>query len=123
VSCYMTNFQESNEFKYDPAHLGAYYRQYLRLMEHWKSVLTIPLLEVRYEDVVRDAEGQARRMLQFLSLPWDERCLRYHESGRRVRTASLDQVRRPIYTSSIGRWKSYEKHLGGLIAALGETAS
>ena len=123
VSCYLTNFEQSNEFKYDLAHLGAYYRQYVRLMDHWKHVLTVPVLEVRYEDVVRDTEGQARRMLEFLGLPWDERCLRYHESGRRVRTASTDQVRRPIYTSSIGRWKLYEKHLGDLVAALGETAT
>jgi tetratricopeptide (TPR) repeat protein len=123
VSCYMTNFERSNEFKYDLANLGAYYRQYERLTGHWKSVLTVPMLEVRYEDVVHDMEGQTRRMLEFLGLPWDERCLRYYESGRRVRTASTDQVRRPIYTSSIGRWKLYEKHLGPLIAALGESAS
>jgi hypothetical protein len=70
--------------------------------------------------VVADTEGQARRLLEFLDLPWDERCLRYYESERRVKTASVDQVRRPIYTSSIGRWKHYEKHLGALIAAIGE---
>jgi len=90
-------------------------------MEHWKKVLTVPMLEVRYEDVVLDTEGQARRMLEFLNLPWDEQCLNYHESGRRVRTASLDQVRRPIYTSSINRWKNYESHLGPLVAALGRS--
>ena len=119
LSCYLTNFEQSNEFKFDLAHLGAYYRDYRRLMEHWKKVLTVPMLEVRYEDVVLDTEGQARRMMEFLDLPWDERCLNYHESDRRVRTASLDQVRRPIYTSSINRWKHYEKHLGALVAALG----
>jgi hypothetical protein len=92
-------------------------------MEHWKKVLTVPVLEVRYEDVVLDAEGQTNRMLEFLNLPWDERCMRPHESDRRVRTASLDQVRRPIYTSSINRWKHYEKHLGELIAALGRSGT
>jgi hypothetical protein len=71
--------------------------------------------------MVLDTEGQTHRMLEFLNLPWDERCMNYHESDRRVRTASLDQVRRPIYTSSIGRWKHYENHLGDLIAALGRS--
>ena len=121
LSCFMTNFEQSNPFKFDLGHLGAYYRDYRRLMEHWKKVLTVPMLEVRYEDVVLDTEGQARRMLEFLNLPWDERCLDYHESGRRVRTASLDQVRRPIYTSSINRWKNYEIRLGPLVAALGRS--
>ena len=119
LSCYLTNFQESNAFKYDLGHLGAYHRDYRRLMEHWKKVLNVPILEVRYEDVVLDAEGQTRRLLEFLNLPWDDRCLRYYENNRQVRTASLDQVRRPIYTTSIGRWKHYEKHLGELITALG----
>jgi Flp pilus assembly protein TadD len=123
LSCYLTNFEQCNEFKFDLAHLGGYYRDYRRLMEHWKKVLTVPVLEVRYEDVVLDAEGQTNRMLEFLNLPWDERCMRPHESDRRVRTASLDQVRRPIYTSSINRWKHYEKHLGELIAALGRSGT
>ena len=103
---------QSNEFKFDLAHLGAYYRDYRRLMEHWKKVLSVPILEVRYEDVVLDTEGQARRILEFLGLPWDERCLRYYESDRPVRTASADQVRRPIYTSSIGRWNDSPFHVG-----------
>ena len=123
LSCYTTNFERSNEFKLDLGHLGAYYRDYRRLMEHWKKVLTVPMLEVRYEDVVLDTEGQARRILEFLDLPWDDRCLRYYENQRHVGTASRDQVRRPIYTSSIGRWKHYEKHLEPLIAALGRTSA
>jgi tetratricopeptide (TPR) repeat protein len=119
LSCYLTHFEQHNPFKFDLADLGAYYRDYLRLMEHWKKVLTVPILEVRYEDLVLDTRVQVRRMLDFLELPWDDRCLRYYESDRRVLTASLDQVRRPIYTASIGRWKHYEKHLGPLIQALG----
>jgi hypothetical protein len=122
LSCYMTNFEVLNAFKFDLAHLGAYYRDYLRLMEHWKRVLTVPILEVRYEDVVLDTRGQVRRILDFLELPWDERCLRYYENSRFVGTASVDQVRKPIYTASIGRWKHYEKHLGPLIKALGTPA-
>jgi tetratricopeptide (TPR) repeat protein len=119
LSNYMTNFEQSNEFKFDLRHLGTYYRDYRRLMEHWKKTLTVPMLEVRYEDVILDTEGQVRRMLEFLGLPWDDRCVRYYEHPRRAGTASEDQVKRPIYTSSINRWKHYEKHLAPLIAALG----
>ena len=123
LSCYMTNFDVHNPFKFDLTHLGAYYRDYLRLMEHWKQALTVPILDVRYEDLVLDTRGQVRRMLDFLELPWDDRCLRYYESDRRARTASVDQVRKPIYTASIGRWKHYEPHLAPLIAALGTSTS
>ena len=119
LSCYMTNFEVPNAFKFDLGHLGAYYRDYQRLTEHWKKVLTVPILEVRYEDLVLDTRGQVRRMLEFLNLSWDDRCMRYYENERTVRTASIDQVRKPIYTSSVGRWKHYERHLAPLIAALG----
>jgi Flp pilus assembly protein TadD len=122
LSCYMTNFELHNPFKYDLGDLGRYYHDYARLMEHWKSVLTVPVLDVRYEDLVLDTRGQVRRMLEFLGLPWDDRCLRYYENERPVHTASVDQVRKPIYTASIGRWKHYEKHLRPLIDALGSSA-
>lgn len=121
LSCYMTNFAIGNEFKLDLGHLGAYHRDYRRLMEHWKKVLTLPILEIRYEDMVLDTEGQVRRILDFLDLPWHDACLDFHKSRRAVRTASEDQVRRPIYTSSVGRWKHYEAHLGPLFAALGKS--
>jgi tetratricopeptide (TPR) repeat protein len=121
LSCHMTHFAGGNEFKHDLAELGAFYRDYRRLMHHWSRVLPLAMLEVRYEDLVLDTETQVRRMLDFLALPWDERCLRYYENPRRVGTASEDQVRRRVYTSSIGRWKHYEAHLGELIAALGAT--
>ena len=88
-------------------------------MTHWKKVLSVPVLDVRYEDVVFDTEEQVRRMLEFLDLPWDERCLRFYENPRRVTTASEDQVRRPVYATSVGRWKNYERHLPQLLAALG----
>jgi Flp pilus assembly protein TadD len=123
LSCYMTYFAFGNEFSADLSHLGAYYRDCRRMMEHWRRVLGLRILDVRYEDVVLDAEGQTRRMLEFLDLPWDDRCLRFHENPRRVGTASNEQVRRPLYASSIGRWKHYEHHLGDLIAALGGPAS
>jgi tetratricopeptide (TPR) repeat protein len=119
LSCYFTDFASGNEFSFDLANLGAHYRDYRRLMDHWKKVLSLSILEIRYEDLVLDTQGQVGRMLEFLELPWDERCLKYYDNKRRVKTASEDQVRRPIYTSSIGRWKHYEKHLAELIGAMG----
>ena len=118
LSCYFTNFSGGHAFKHKLSDLGAYHADYRRLMEHWGQVLSLPILEVRYEDVVLDTEAQARRMLEFLGLPWDERCLKFYENARHVKTASDDQVRRPIYASSIGRWKHYEPHLSELIAAV-----
>jgi tetratricopeptide (TPR) repeat protein len=123
LSCYLTGFSVANEFSFDLAHLGHYYRDYRRLAAHWKKVLSVPILDVRYEDVVFDPEEQVRRMLEFLELPWDERCLRFYENPRRVTTASVDQVRRPIYATSVGRWKNYERHLPQLLAALGRAGA
>ena len=91
-----------------------------RLMRHWRRVLDIPLLEVRYEDHVAAPEQTCREMLAFLDLEWVPQCLRFHESRRVVRTASRDQVREPIYTRSVGRWRNYERHLGPLKEALAE---
>jgi len=122
LSCYFTEFARGNEFAYDLEHLGAVFGHYQRLMAHWKQVLTIPIHEVRYEDLVLDLEGQSRRIADFLHLPWDERCLKFYENPRRVFTASREQVRQPVYLSSIGRWKNYQKHLGKLIDALGPRA-
>jgi hypothetical protein len=118
----MTNFEVPNAYKFDLAHLGAYYRDYRRLVDHCKNVLTVPILDVRYEDVVLDTRGQVRRILDFLELPWDEACMHYYDNPRVAHTASVDQVRRPIYTASIGRWKHYEKQLAPLIKALGSAA-
>lgn len=122
LSCYTSNFANGNEFGFDLSHLGSYYRDYQRLMEHWRQVLSLPMLEVRYEDVVLDTEQQVRRMLAFLELPWDGRCMRFYENRRSVLTSSKDQVNRPIYVSSIGRWKYYEPKLGALIESLSTPA-
>ncbi len=111
LSCYFTDFGKSYAFTGDIAYFGSYYRDYQRLMEHWRWVLKTPILDVRYEDLVADPAGQIKRMLDFLDLPWDERCLNFHENKRSVATASREQVRRPMYQSSVGRWKNYEKHL------------
>ncbi|MDB5329841.1 MAG: uncharacterized protein JWP03_992 [Phycisphaerales bacterium] len=116
LSCYFTDFAEGNDFAFNLGHLASYHRNYRALMAHWKKDLTIPILDVRYEDVVADKEGQTRRMLEFLDLPWDDRCLNFHKNKRLVATASRDQVRKPIYNSSVGRWKHYEKHIPELVA-------
>jgi len=118
LSCYLTDFAFGMDFSNDLGHLGAMYKQYQRLMAHWMKALTIPIHEVRYEDLVLDLEAQTRRLTHFLDLPWDERCLKFHENPRRVYTASKQQVRQPVYLSSIGRWKNYQKHLAKLIDSL-----
>jgi hypothetical protein len=80
--------------------------------------LNIPLLDVSYELLVTDPEPQSRRLVEFAGLPWDAKCLRFHENDRFVNTASNEQVRRPMYQSSVGRWKNYQKHLAPLQEAL-----
>lgn len=119
VSCFSKLFTSGHLFSYDLGELGRFYRLYESLMQHWQQSLPGGcILEVRYEDVVADVEGQARRLLRFCNLDWDANCLRFYETRRPVRTASLTQVHRPIYASSIGRWRHYESHLGPLQQAL-----
>lgn len=119
LSCYTKLFAGDQSFAYDQTELGAYYRDYEKLMAHWRHVLPADrFLEVDYEAVVSDLEGEARRMVAFLGLPWDDACLRFHESRRVVLTASVDQVRRPVYTSSKGRWQEYAVHLQPLLQSL-----
>ncbi len=119
VSCFFQHFFGSGApFVYDLEHFGAYYKEYQRIMAHWDEVLDLPILAVRYERLVREPESEIRRLLNFLDLPWDEACMRFHESDRVVRTASFDQVKRPIYESSVGRHKNYDHRLGPLRDAL-----
>ena len=88
-------------------------------MEHWRNALPPKaMLEVQYEDVVADLEGQARRIVAYCGLEWDARCLDFHRTKRPVRTASATQVRQPIYKSSVDRWRAYESFLGPLLAEL-----
>ncbi len=124
LSCFSKLFSAEQNHTYDLGELGRYYKRYERLMAHWRRVLPRGrILDVRYEDVVADLEGQARRIINHCGLPWDERCLSFHETVRPVRTASATQVRRPIYKSAVGRWRRYEKDLGPLLSALGIAAS
>jgi tetratricopeptide (TPR) repeat protein len=119
LSCYFQYFGVGHAYAGDLRTLGLYYREYERLMAHWKSVLDLPILDLRYEDLVAHQEEKSRELIDFVGLKWDDRCLRFHETRRDVATASHDQVRRPIYTDSVERWKPYEKHLGPLLDALG----
>jgi hypothetical protein len=119
ISCYLTDFADVLPFTCSLPALGHFNLQHDRLMAHWKQTLDLPILDVEYEAVVEDLEGQARRMLDFLDLQWDERCLQFHRNPRRVATASKAQVRRPLYRSSIQRWRHYEPWIGPLRQALG----
>ena len=115
LSCYMSNILPSTHpYVTDLGHIGLVYRQYERLMSHWKSVLDLSVLDVSYEAVVADLETHARRIIEFCGLDWDDRCLSFHKTRRVVMTLSYDQVRKPIYTSSLNRYKNYERHLGPL---------
>ncbi|UFP93449.1 tetratricopeptide repeat protein [Gloeobacter morelensis] len=118
LSCHFQNFGLRHPYSGDLAHLGFYYRQYERLMAHWRSVLPLPMLEVSYEALVADPQTISRALVAFCGLEWEESCLRFWESERFVNTASYDQVRRPVYDSSVGRTRHYAAHLGPLRAAL-----
>jgi hypothetical protein len=100
-------------------HLGGYYREYDRLMAHWAAVLPVPIFHLSYEELTAEQEAVSRRLLAFCGLDWDERCLRFHETARAVKTASLLQVRQPMYRSSVGRWKRYEAFIQPLLEELG----
>jgi hypothetical protein len=104
---------------YDLGELGRYYRAYATLMEHWRSVLPPGvMLDVQYEDLVTDLERQARAIVDYCGLAWEDACLSFHENRRPVSTSSLLQVRKPIYRSSVGRWRPYARFLQSLIEAL-----
>jgi tetratricopeptide (TPR) repeat protein len=118
LSCYRQLFARGQPFTYDLTELGEYYLEYEKMMAHWHAVLPGRVLDVQYEDVVADLEGQARRLLAHCGLPWEDACLRYWETGRAIRTASSEQVRLPIYDSSVSRWRHYERQLAPLVEIL-----
>lgn len=119
VSSFATHFTRGQEHTYDLAELGRYYRSYQSLMAHWHKVLPPGrILDVRYEELVADLEGVARRIVSHCGLAWDDRCLSFHQTRRPVRTASAAQVRKPIYTNSVGRWRKFDAFLGPLRAEL-----
>jgi tetratricopeptide (TPR) repeat protein len=120
-SCFTQLFYGNGvSFSYDLGHIGAYYRQYRRAMSHWRAVLSMPMLDCAYETLVEDVESMTRRLLDFIGLPWDDACLRFFDNERIVQTASHDQVRRPIYRSSVGRHRAYREWLAPLERALAD---
>ena len=124
ISCFTKLFTAPQNYTYDLGELGRYYKRYERLMAHWRRVLPPDrILDVQYEKVTADLEDQARRIISHCGLPWDERCLSFHETIRPVRTTSATQVRQPIYKSAVGRWRVYQEHLGPLLSALGIVTS
>src|SRR5688572_13293962 len=118
LSCYRQLFARGQPFTYDLTELGEYYLEYEKMMAHWRAVLPGHVLDVQYEDVVADLEGQSRRLLGHCGLPWEDACLRFWETGRAIRTASSEQVRLPIYDSSVSRWRNYERELAPLTEIL-----
>ena len=112
-------FAQGQEFTYGLAEAGSYYKSYVQLMDHWDAVLPNKILRVNNEDIIDDLEGQVSRMLDFLGLPFEESCITFYETDRSVRTASSEQVRKPINKSGMHRWKPYAQHLGPLIDGLG----
>ncbi len=120
LSCYMERLAPGEApFTSDLRNLGLYFREYVRLFRHWRQVLGADLLEINYEDLVSDQEAVSRRIIEFLDLPWDDACLEFHQSRRFDRTLSFDQVRRPMYRSSVGRGDRFGAVLDPLREALG----
>lgn len=119
LSCYSKQFGGEQLFAYDQTELGRFHRGYQAMMEHWRKILPADrFIEVDYESVVDDLEGQSKRLIEFIGLPWDNACLDFHTTQRVVRTASVNQVRQPIYATSKGRWRAHAAQLGPLLAAL-----
>ncbi len=111
-------FAQGQEFTYGLEEAGSYYNSYVKLMNHWDHILPNKILRVNNEDVIDDLEGQVRRILSFLELPFEDACISFHKTERSVRTASSEQVRQPINKKGMGRWKPYAKHLKPLINSI-----
>ena len=119
LSIYFQNFSFSHHYKWDLESLALWYEQYLRLMDHWRSVLPQDVMyEVRYDNLVDNIEGESRKLIDFLGLDWEPGILDYHKHERTIFTASKWQARQPVYKTSLERWRRYEKHLGPLLRLL-----
>ena len=117
-SLFATRMSVWHQYSFTQEGIALAYAQYRRVMRHWREVLTVPMLELGYEDMVREQRARSEELVAFCGLEWDEACLRFHETKRVVTTASVDQVNKPMYSSSVGRWRRFEKHLGPMRAAL-----
>jgi hypothetical protein len=121
LSNYFQRFASVCNFSYDLKAFGHYFSEYQKLMQHWRNVLPMRMLELPYEDMVSQTEQITRKALEYVSLDWDDRCLSPHLNTGPVETASSWQVRQPIYSHAIGRWRHYEKHLQPLMEAIQPT--
>jgi len=122
LSCFQKNFGNRQKFSWNLKELGRYFCLYRDLMAHWTRVMPGQVFELRYEDLVAEPESRIREMLAYCGLPWDDQCLAFDRTRRPVSTASAEQVRRPIYGTSVQRWRNYEEWLGPLLKALGPFA-
>ena len=120
LSCYFQDFSGDLPYAYELTDLGFFYRQYQRLMDHWRKALDVSFFEIQYEDLVRQPQTYGRAMVEFCGLKWDKRCLEFYKGERLAATASYRQVRQPLYDTAIGRWRNYAAYLDPLKQALGE---
>ena len=116
-SNFITNFSSPLSYSNDLKTLGQYYKQYLRVMAHWRTF--VPMLEISYEELVAKPEENIRAVLDYIGVDFNEECLRHQDHVTEVKTASASQVRNPIYTGSVEKWKKYEEFLGPLLEELG----
>lgn len=119
-SIYKQLFAQGQEFSYGLEEIGSYYRNYIDLMDHWNRVLPGKILKVNNEDIINDLEGQVKRIIDYLELPFEKECISFYNTKRSVRTASSEQVRKPINKDGVERWKPYSKKLKPLVDYLGE---
>lgn len=118
LSCFFKLFSGELPYTYSLTDLGRFYRLYQKTMSHWEKVLPAPIYELNYEKLISNQETETRKLVEFCGLDWDDACLDFHQTDRTVATASHSQVRQPLYASSVGRWRAYEKHLEPLFTAL-----
>lgn len=118
LACFFKDFRYGHFQTNNLIHLGAYYRSYTRLMDHWHDVLDVQIMDIHYEDLVADTATWSRKLFKFVGLEWDPSCLHYYESEHTMNTASYEVVHEPLSTNWVGSWRRYERHLGRLIKAL-----
>lgn len=111
LSCYFQSWTGSYHFCHDLGDLALFYKDYLRLMDHWRNTLDLPIVDLKYEDLVENQEARSRDMIDFLGLPWDERCLKFYETNRTAQLVNQEQVTKPMYRSALARYRNYSKHI------------
>lgn len=119
LSCYFQSWTGSYHFSHDLTDLAHFYKDYQRLMDHWRKTLSLPILDLKYEDLVENQDARTREMIDFLGLPWDDRCLRFYETNRSAQLVNQEQVRKPMYRSALARYKNYANHIAPLQKTFG----